>query len=339
MTLSVASVFLASPMDYVAVDSGTTNSRAWLMRDREIQTRQQMPVGVRNSAIDGNNFALLEGIRQAVQQLKSDAAPQRRPQAVIAAGMITSSLGLHEVKHVQAPAGLHELSARVEALRFEGIDEVFYFLPGVRTGPLEASPHNVDSLDIMRGEETEIIGSLECLQLALPLLYIHLGSHTKLVKVDAAGRIAAGSSTLAGELLHSVQQQTVLRSSLPASLPASFDEDFFLRGWENCARSGLTRSLFQVRLLDLHSKFPKESFFSFLSGAVLHEEFCCLKTFTDGAGIQQAVLSGLPHLQPAWEFALKRLGLGVQRLSPEQTEQAFLTGLFRIFEHHRSTQT
>lgn len=320
------------------MDSGTTNSRAWLMRDSEIQARQHVSVGVRNTAIDGNNLALLEGIRHAIQQLKSAAAPEGRPQVVIAAGMITSGLGLHEVKHSQAPAGLSELSARVETRRFEGMDETFYFLPGVRTGPLEANPHNVDSLDIMRGEETEIIGSLECLQVAPPLLYIHLGSHTKLVKVDASGRIAAGSSTLAGELLHSVQQQTVLRSSLPASLPTSFDEDFFLRGWENCARSGLTRSLFQVRLLDLHSKFPKESFFSFLSGALLHEEFCCLKTFTEGSGIEQAILSGLPHLQTAWEFALQRLGLEVQRLSPEQTERAFLAGLFRIFEHHQAGQ-
>ena len=56
-------------MLYFAVDSGTTNSRVWLMRDREVLAKKRVPVGVRNTAIDGNNRALMEGIREAILQL------------------------------------------------------------------------------------------------------------------------------------------------------------------------------------------------------------------------------------------------------------------------------
>ena len=46
-------------MLYFAVDSGTTNSRVWLMRDREVLAKKRVSVGVRNTAIDGNNRALV----------------------------------------------------------------------------------------------------------------------------------------------------------------------------------------------------------------------------------------------------------------------------------------
>ena len=107
-------------MLYFAVDSGTTNSRVWLMRDREVLAKKRVPVGVRNTAIDGNNRALVEGIREAILQLTRENDSREEPQIVIAAGMITSNLGLHEVKHVQAPAGLLELASNIQETAFRG---------------------------------------------------------------------------------------------------------------------------------------------------------------------------------------------------------------------------
>jgi 2-dehydro-3-deoxygalactonokinase len=164
---------------------------------------------------------------------------------------------------------------------------------------------------------------------------VHLGSHTKLVRIDSSKRIGAGVSTLAGELLHLIQEQTILRSSLSSSTRDMLDSDAFLKGWANCQRFGLSRVLFQIRLLDLHSGLPKEGLFSFLAGAMLHEEFQSLFAFVKDSGVRQVVLSGLTHLQPAWTFALEQNGFLVKRLRPEETEQSFLVGLLHIFERHR----
>src|SRR5215510_909967 len=204
-------------MIYFAVDSGTTNSRVWLMRGREVLAKKQLPVGVRNTAIDGHNRALVQGIHETILELARESAVAERPHTVIAAGMITSELGLHEVKHVQAPAGLVELSGNVHDMEFEALKEIsFHFIPGVRCGPRNADLENVDSVDIMRGEETEVMGALEEIELQKgPFLYLHLGSHTKMIQLDANSRISASASTLAGELMHSVLEQTILRRSLP----------------------------------------------------------------------------------------------------------------------------
>ena len=212
---------------------------------------------------------------------------------------------------------------------------LFYFIPGVRSGPATADLENVNQIDIMRGEETEVFGALENFNLTGSLLYIHLGSHTKLIHIDSSKRISHSASTLAGELLHSIQQQTILRSSLPENLFTSFHEDFFQQGWKNCEDFGLSRTLYHVRILDLNSRFPKESLQSFLLGAILRQEFVCLSTFAEGREISKVILSGLPQLQPAWTYALTQTGFEVSSLTAEQTEHAFLTGMRRIFDSNK----
>ena len=67
-------------------------------------------------------------------------------------------------------------------------------------------------------------------------------------------------------------------------------------------------------------------------GAILLEEFRCLAALTRDAPRQQVLLSGLPHLQPAWTFALENHGFSVRKLNAEETERCFLAGMFRIFE-------
>jgi 2-dehydro-3-deoxygalactonokinase len=207
------------------------------------------------------------------------------------------------------PAGLPELASKIQEKHFEDFKGIsFHFIPGVRSGPGSADLDNIDSIDIMRGEETEVIGALEELEQIQqgPLLYIHLGSHTKMIQVDAR-RISAGASTLAGELTQSIVEQTILRSSLPEIPFTTFNPTFFSQGSEHCQRVGFTRALYEVRILQLNSVFSKEDLSSFLLGAILSEEFRCLTALTGNASLQQVLLSGL-RTQSAWTFALEEHG-------------------------------
>jgi 2-dehydro-3-deoxygalactonokinase len=227
------------------------------------------------------------------------------------------------------------LASGIQETSFEDLKGIsFYFIPGVRSGPGQADFENLDSIDIMRGEETEVMGALEEIKPNQDgrLLYVHLGSHTKMIQLDEARRISAGASTLAGELMQSIVEQTILRSSLPENPFATFDPTFFSHGWERCQRVGFTRTLYQVRILQLNSDFPKENLASFMLGAVLFGEFRCLAALTRDEHRQQVLLSGLPHLQPAWTFALENHGFSVRKLTAEETERCFLAGLLRIFQ-------
>jgi 2-dehydro-3-deoxygalactonokinase len=318
-------------MDYLAVDSGTTNSRVWLMRDLKVLDRRQVEVGVRNTTLDGDVRALIAGIRGAVAELRGSSSPATDPQFAIAAGMITSNLGLHEVRHAQAPAGIDELALRIEKRVFPEIDGLpIYFIPGVRSGPTRATPNQVSTIDIIRGEETEVLGALQELGVTGPLLYIHLGSHTKLIEVDRSNRIAGGRSTLAGELLKAVRGHTILKDSLPENLAESLDLSLLDEGWNTTRAHGFLRALYLVRVLQLNSNDSKERIQSFLLGSILSEEFRCLDSLLAEKPYDKFILSGLPYLQPAWKHFLEHRNHDLYALSADQTEASFLRGLYEI---------
>ena len=318
-------------MYYLAVDSGTTQSRIWLMNDLQILRRISVPVGVRNTAIDGHNRALFEGLGGAIDEIRNSTTHAQLPQLAVAAGMITSNLGICEVKHASAPVGIEGLSTGIEVRSFPQLGQIpFYFIPGVRSGPTQADFSNADQIDIMRGEETEVIGYLSDSGKPGPILYVHLGSHSKFIRIDDSKRIAGGISTLAGELHAAIHKGTILHDSLRVDSNLEIKEEALLPGWISCRKYGLNRSLYLVRILHLHSGYSKELLNSFLLGAILSEDFRCLDSLRARYSIQELVLSGLPHLQPAWSFFLKFFDISHRTLSAEETEGLFLRGAFLI---------
>jgi 2-dehydro-3-deoxygalactonokinase len=258
---------------------------------------------------------------------------------VIAAGMITSNLGLYELKHGQAPVGIGELAFKIEKKVFpEIVDLPFFFVPGVRSGPTGPTLDDLNTVDIIRGEETEVLGALHGLQLRGPLLYIHLGSHTKLIKVDESNRIEGSRSTLAGELLQAVRDHTILKDSLPYEFDAQLSSESLDYGWKYAREYGFFRALYLIRVLQLNSSYSREYALSLLLGAILSEEFLCLDSFLTKDRREQLILSGLPQLQPAWQHFLNREARQVLALSAGQTEAFFLTGLYEILKRHNAFQ-
>src|SRR5690554_127957 len=95
----------------ILIDSGTTHSRIrlvslWSSKVKDVIKRA---VGVRNTAIDGNNQKLRNMISQAVEEIITKNALQTdQVKYIIASGMITSNLGLYEIPHISAPARLED---------------------------------------------------------------------------------------------------------------------------------------------------------------------------------------------------------------------------------------
>src|SRR5207237_7678923 len=77
---------------YLAVDSGTTNTTVWLMKDHRILRQTRQPVGVRQTSIRGNRKLLESTLREAFRSL-SRRAPSP-PGFALAACMLTSRLGV-----------------------------------------------------------------------------------------------------------------------------------------------------------------------------------------------------------------------------------------------------
>lgn len=237
----------------LAIDGGTTNTRARLFRGDDFLSAASRAVGVRNVAIGGTT----EPLRQAVAECVAEAASRvsvhvEEVNLLCACGMLTSNVGLHEVPHVLAPAGLDDLARHVDSVTFLKIaPQPIHLIPGVKTVPGPATLENLADLDILRGEESETFGILETANRPGPLCILLPGSHTKLLHIDAQTRIAASYTTVGGELMQAMAERTILASSIdwpPAGSPvwpAVEAGAGFARDW------GLARGGFAVRLADV----------------------------------------------------------------------------------------
>ncbi|MEJ7616062.1 MAG: 2-dehydro-3-deoxygalactonokinase [Pyrinomonadaceae bacterium] len=215
------------------VDAGTTNTRVWLAEDEQVLSRVTAQVGVRDTARDGSPHKLRFALRDLIADARAHAGAVRlcAPSHVIAAGMISSPLGLAKVTHIAAPAGRAELAAGVAAHQFPDITELpFLLVPGVRCGPLRTEASNIGEVDLMRGEETLCLGLSDGGLLGANATLLNLGSHWKTIKLDEAGRIASSVTRLSGEMIHAVQEHTILASAVTRERPVALSEEWLAAG-------------------------------------------------------------------------------------------------------------
>lgn len=266
---------------YIAtIDTGTTNTRVKIWREGEVVTSANVGVGVRDTSITGSKDKLKQGVSEAVK-LALDKA-QLTHEAIglyLASGMITSNVGLHEVAHVQAPAGIADLANHMVSATIKGVvDQPIWFVPGVKNDLKDITVGNIEAMDIMRGEEVEAFGLLDHLGQTGSALLILPGSHTKFIRVDQSGRISGCITTLAGELLSVLTKDTILASSLGKSFTETIHREMILRGSESTHQQGLTRACFTVRLLDLFSDSSPNERANFLTGAIVATDLLAVKS-------------------------------------------------------------
>jgi len=313
---------------FIAIDAGTTNSRAWLVENGIVQASESVAVGVRDTARDGHSSLLKQGIRDLVASIRRQSP--KSPRLIAAAGMITSSLGIKEVQHQGAPAGAEELAAGSLELREPEISDLpIVLFPGVRSGAWFAD-EDVESTDLMRGEETLCQG-LASERPGQPLTVLNLGSHWKAIQVDAQGRITGSWTTLSGEMLHAVMTQTILASAVPTGRPESLDENWRIRGAEMYQRYGLSRTLFAVRLWEVQAaeRVSAEQRLAFLVGAFAAEG---LDVFRRAGYLASGpvLLIGSGGIAEAWQAMLELLGISVEPIATEASSLAFIAGIQKL---------
>ena len=94
----------------ITIDTGTTNTRVFLFNENnEPVSSAKSEIGVRITAIDGNNDRLKAAIKGCLEDvLKQAGVTYENVKRVVASGMITSNVGLTEIPHVVAPASAED---------------------------------------------------------------------------------------------------------------------------------------------------------------------------------------------------------------------------------------
>jgi 2-dehydro-3-deoxygalactonokinase len=266
-------------MCIVALDGGTTTTKAWIVSQGSVLAEHRAAGGARDVAAGRTREWLAQHVF-AVAQAALDRArgTWSEVEAVVAFGMITSEMGLEEVPHLVAPTGPAELA---DGLRPCGastpLPTPLYLVPGVVN-----QPGDLAHSDFMRGEETQVAGLLASGRFEPPLLYVSAGSHGKFICVGTDGTIQWSYTTLSGELVWALANETILAAVLDPALPLS-DERAADRGSSLESEAGLGRALYASRLLSRLEGADVASCTDFVRGAV---------AATDLRGLRQ--LEGLP---------------------------------------------
>lgn len=238
----------------------------------------------------------------------------------ILSGMVGSTIGWREAAYLVCPVAADAIAAA--ALRFESAGRAVAIVPGL------SCRNTLGLFDVMRGEETQLLGALRLKpELAHGRhLFCLPGTHVKWVLVED-GHVAHFQTALSGELFALVAAHSVLARGADA---VSSSHPAFAEGLGIAKRAdnaGLLHLLFSTRSRQLAGEIPKEEAASYLSGLVIGEDVAAsVRLFApDGA----VTLVGAPNLAGLYAQALAQHGIASQTVTGDD---AALSGL--VFVHH-----
>jgi 2-dehydro-3-deoxygalactonokinase len=287
----------------IGVDWGTSSFRAYrLGPDGQILDRYSAHSGI--MFVENGRFA--DMLRRAIQPWVNGGEKR-----VLLSGMIGSRQGWVEAPYVPCPAGAADLASATIPVTYDGAE--VRIVPGV-TSEEGGVP------EVMRGEETQIIGALR--EFGESGVACMPGSHSKWVQVES-GRIAHFNTYMTGEAFAALSGHTILGRMMKADAPA--DPEALRRGLARSGDAGgLLRHLFGVRTLGLFDRLSETSAASYLSGLLLGHEVRSALAAHEGAG--PVVLIGDPKLCGLYADAIAFCG-GVSRTL---NYEAAAAGLHRI---------
>lgn len=320
----------------ISCDWGTSSFRLRLLQGREtpkVLADRTSSRGILtfppNDADEFREYLILE-----IDRLFRGAKLSPEPIPVYLSGMITSSLGWLELSYAGLPFRLDGSNAvveRTELQRVYGCHNLVFF-SGVRSED-----------DVMRGEETELMGILQESTLkryADSCIAVLPGTHSKVIEIR--NRSIVGFHTyLTGELFHVIQQHSILRHSIDpesgathfAPLPKA-PREYFDRGVRRAAEKGLLESLFSVRTNQVLKGVSGELNTSYLSGLLIGTEAASILQKSEHS--TPILLCGTPVLQNLYRCAFQALG-GESRLRPVPEKTTTLAASLGHWALHLST--
>ncbi len=240
----------------IAVDWGTSSLRAYqLDRAGAVLEQRSAAAGIRSC----------QGAFDAVlaEHLKGWDDP-----LIVMAGMIGSRNGWLEVPYVACPAGVDEIAAGLREVVASGLPgRRIVIAPGLSHRPEAGAP------EVMRGEETQLLGLLPELAVDASHTVCLPGTHSKWATLNG-GRIVAFRTAMTGELYAVLSQHSLLGALMERVGDALVDDGTaFERGVSASQEAGgLLNHLFGVRTWALFGELAPAQLPSYLSGLLIGHE-------------------------------------------------------------------
>lgn len=288
----------AAPPALIALDWGTSSLRAWLMDAAGgVIARRRSDEGLLRPGEGG--FA------GAFDRIAGDWRRAAPGLPALAAGMIGSAQGWAEAPYARCPAGAGDLAAALAEVPEAGLRIV----PGLRQDGARA--------DVMRGEETQILGALAGRpDPRAPALLVLPGTHSKWAGAEG-GRVTGFTSFMTGELFAVLRDHSIL-GRIPAGpdTPDRAARDAAFRAAVDLVRDEGRAAplLFSTRARVLTGSLDPALAMEHLSGLLIGEEIAAAPR---PAGAAPLLLVGAPALCDRYAMALQAFGLDAEILGEE----------------------
>lgn len=287
--------------NWLAVDWGTTNFRAWLMCDADVVSVINAPCGLLQ--VENGQFEAALQTHIALWIAEYGALP------LLMAGMVGSQQGWVNVRYCTGRIDAQQLAQGAHALHTRWGSQA-WILPGV------AGHSAVGLPEVMRGEEIQLVG-LMALEPAENHHAILPGTHSKHATVTHQA-IDDFSTFMTGELYQLLMAHSLLGRDLPPQQP---DSRAFALGVQHSGLvAPLSQLLFSVRTLRLRGDVPLSGVGDYLSGLLIGQELRqCPST--------PHWIIGSDALNARYQQAASQLGLVTEALSGER---CFIAGMNQI---------
>jgi 2-dehydro-3-deoxygalactonokinase len=310
--------------NYITVDGGTTNTRICLVVNGNIVDTIKYNVGAGKS-VDNKNIlknTIKEGISEILKRNNIQSSEILR---ILASGMLTSEYGIYTLEHIKTPVGIKKLHEGMTETVISEISNIpFVLMRGIKT-----DCNCFESADMMRGEETELMGLADSIY--GDCVYILPGSHSKIIKTDNMGEITDFSTMLTGEMIAAVSQNTILKAAVDLENTV-LNNEYLMKGFEYCKENGINKALFKVRVLNNIFSGTADEVYSFFMGVVLCEEILEIIKLKP----KNVVIGGKRQIKKAMYVILSScISAKVICVSDETAEKAASVGMIKIFEFQK----
>ncbi len=287
---------------WVAVDWGSTNLRYWLISKDTGKTilNGKKKFGVR--FVSNGNF------EEILYNLIVDFLPQNGKIDILCCGMVGSKQGWQEITYAHSPRS-PKLAENVERITTDDPRLNVMIIPGLmqRNTP-----------DIMRGEETQILGFL-CQNPDFEGVICFTGTHSKWVKISD-GEITFFKTFMTGEMFEILSKHSLLKFSVSSGI-------IDIEEARNAAIDILTHPhkfsshLFGLRANDLLNNASPTHIKSRLSGYIIGLEIAGSKNFWIG---NEVVIVGIDPITQIYQAVLEEQGID---LNTYLSDELSLSGL------------
>ena len=283
---------------FVYFDSGTTNSRAYLVTDGELTDEVKGAVGTITNVMSGSNDVLpVELFKMYQELLAKNGLTDADIHGVYMSGMATSKNGVREIGYLALPLSPESYAVSASYHKVPAFGREVGFLTGIVYRPEEEGClSNIELFHNARGEEIELFGIMEM----KPELFsgkncavIMPGTHTHILFTEGM-KITSMCSSIGGELFAAAREHTILKASVPV-IPEGLDDEgrrALLKGYHAVQDLGFNRALSMVRTFDLFSKENDNVRGCYMEGVINSDILTGIVNYRKEHALDQVVIAG-----------------------------------------------